>query len=210
MEKLILIGAGGYAKSVLDSLDYYNYKLQGFIDEFSKEKTHLGYPVLAKSIEEIEEKESYVYFITIGNNIHRKRWHDILVKNKLRFINVVDKSAIISSDATIGNGCFVGKMAIINNRAVVGDDCIVNTRALVEHGCTVGNHVNLSTGSIINGDVVVEDGSFIGSGSTVIGQLKIGKNVTVGAGAVVTQNVRDNVVVVGVPAKEIRRSECNE
>ena len=33
MEHLILIGAGGYAKSVLDSIDYYNYKLEGFLDQ---------------------------------------------------------------------------------------------------------------------------------------------------------------------------------
>ena len=42
MEKLILIGAGGYAKSVIDSVDYYNYELVGFIDEFTQSKTHLG------------------------------------------------------------------------------------------------------------------------------------------------------------------------
>ena len=36
MEKLILIGAGGYAKSVLDSVDYFNYEVAGFIDEFLK------------------------------------------------------------------------------------------------------------------------------------------------------------------------------
>lgn len=210
MEKLILIGAGGYAKSVLDSVDYYNYKVQGFIDEFSEDEQHLGYPILAKSLDEIENKESYVYFITIGNNTHRERWYKVLVEKKLRYINIVDKSAIISSNATIGNGCFIGKMAIVNSRAVIGDNCIVNTKALVEHGCTVGKHVNLSTNSVINGDVVVGDGTFIGSGSVTIGQLKIGSNVTVGAGAVITKDVRDDVVVAGVPAREMERKTKDE
>ena len=53
MEKLILIGAGGYAKSVLESIDYFNYELEGFIDEFSKEREHLGYPILANSLDEL-------------------------------------------------------------------------------------------------------------------------------------------------------------
>lgn len=41
MEKLIVIGAGGYAKSVLDSVDIYNYEIVGFIDEFTSEKVHI-------------------------------------------------------------------------------------------------------------------------------------------------------------------------
>lgn len=205
MEKLILIGAGGYAKSVLDSIDYYNYQVVGFIDEISKKKEHLGYPILAKSLEELDDMHKYFYFISIGNNEKRCKWYNRLVKNSLRLINVVDRSAIVSPRAQIGYGCFIGKLAIVNSGAVVGNDCIINTRALVEHGGVVYNHVNLSTNSVINGDVVVEDGSFIGSCSVTIGQLHIGKWSTVGAGAVVIRNVDDHVTVAGVPARVIRK-----
>ncbi len=204
MEKLILIGAGGYAKSVIDSIDYFNYELVGFVDEFSKEAEHLGIPILAKSVEALEEPQKYVYFIAIGNNERRKIWYDRLVAMKLRIINVVDRSAIVSPRATIGTGCFVGKMAIINSKAVVGNDCVINTRALVEHGCKVCDHVNLSTNTVINGDVEIGTGSFIGSCSVTIGQLTIGNWSTVGAGAVVTKPVGDGVTVAGVPARVIK------
>lgn len=204
MEKLVLIGAGGYAKSVLDSIDYFNYEIAGFIDEFSAEREHLGFPILAKSLQELEQVKKYVFFIAIGNNQRRKIWYDRLLGNKLRLINVVDRSAIVSSRASIGNGCFVGKMAIINGNAVVGCNCIINTKALVEHGCNVSDHVNLSTNSVINGDVRIGVGSFIGSCSVTVGQLAIGEWSTVGAGAVVTKSVGNGVTVAGVPAKIIR------
>ena len=55
MENLIIIGAGGYAKSVLDSIDYFNYKVEGFVDEFSKSKEHLGYPFITRSFSETKE-----------------------------------------------------------------------------------------------------------------------------------------------------------
>lgn len=200
MEKLILIGAGGYAKSVLDSIDYYNYKIKGFLDEFTDNHEHLGHPVLWDSLDDIEEPEKYFYFITIGNNERRKLWYDRLIKRNLRLINVVDRSAILSPEAKIGFGCFFGKMSIVNSHSVVGNNCIVNTKALVEHGCTVLDHANLSTNSVINGDVVIGEGSFIGSSSVIIGQRKVGKWSTVGAGAVVIKNVGDNVTVAGVPA----------
>lgn len=204
MEKLIIIGAGGYAKSVLDSVDQYNYKMIGFIDEFKKEEEHLGYPILANSLEELPDRESYVYFVAIGNNKKRQFWYDALIERKLRIINVIDQTAIISPKAVIGNGCFVGKMAIINAYAEVGNNCIINTKALMEHGSRIGNHVNLSTNSVINGDVIVGEGSFIGSCSIVIGQKIIGKWSTVGAGAVTIHDVDDNITVAGVPAKKIK------
>lgn len=205
MEKLVLIGAGGYAKSVIDSIDFYNYELIGFVDEYSDEEYHLDIPILASNIDELKNSEQYVYFISIGNNINRKKWYDILIKKGLRVINVVDRSAIISPKVILGNGCFVGKFAIINSKAIIGNNCIINSRALVEHGCLVSDHVNLSTNTVINGDVQVGTGSFVGSCSVTIGQLKIGCWSTVGAGAVVIKNVADGVTVAGVPAKEINK-----
>lgn len=205
MEKLILIGAGGYAKSVIDSIDIYNYQLQGFIDENPEKIEHLGFPVLSHSLETLKDSYKYVYFVAIGNNALRKKWFDKLTKLKFRIINVVDKTAVVSPAACIGTGCFIGKQAIVNSRAVVGNNCIVNSRALIEHGCTVKDHVNLSTNSVINGDVIVGEGTFVGSCSVTIGQLEIGAWSTIGAGAVVIRNIENNVTVAGVPAKVIRK-----
>lgn len=204
MQQLILIGAGGYAKSVIDSVDNFNYKIVGFIDEFSDVHDHLGYPIIAKSLNDIASPEDYFYFTSIGNNQHRKEWYDKLIELKLSVINIIDRTAIVSPHASIGNGCFIGKMAIVNSNSTVGNDCIINTKALIEHGCYVSDHVNLSTNSVINGDVKVGEGSFVGSCSVTIGQLTIGSWSTVGAGAVVIRNVEDNVIVAGVPAKILR------
>lgn len=202
--KLVLIGAGGYAKSVLDSIDYNSYELIGFVDERLDKKEHLGFPILAHDLNEIKNKEKYYYFIAIGDNAKRKKWFDRLEKNSLEIINVIDKSAIVSKMATIGKGCFVGKMAIVNSCATIGDNTVINTKSLVEHGCTVGKHANISTNTTINGDVKVGEGTVLYSGVTVIGQRSVGDWSIVGAGAVVTNNIPSNVVAVGVPAKVIK------
>lgn len=208
MENLILIGAGGYAKSVLDSIDYYNYKMAGFIDEYKLDKkTHLGYPLLGHSLDDIEECEKYVYFICIGNNDDRKIWYDRLTKRDLRIINVIDGSAIISRYAKIGNGCFIGKMAIVNSNAVIEDNSIVNTKALVEHGCHIGMHTNVSTNTVINGDVTVGEGGYIGSCSVINGQKKIGEWAIVGSGAVVISDIDAFSTNVGVPAVKIKENK---
>lgn len=203
MEELIIIGAGGYAKSVIDSIDYNKYKIIGFIDEISNKKQHLGINIIGKTLEDIKNNEKYVYFIAIGDNLNRKKWYDRVKKRKLKLINVVDKNAIISSRATIGTGCFFGKLSVVNSNATIGDNVIINTRALVEHGCNIANHANISTNAVVNGDVKIGEGSFMGSASVTIGQLNIGEWSTIGAGSVVIRNVEKNTTVVGIPAKVI-------
>ena len=205
MKKLILIGAGGYAKSVIDSLDLDKFSIIGFLDEFSQKKEHLGYPILGKQIDDLPCVDGVSFFISIGNNFHRKKWFCQLKKHNLDLINVIDPTAILSPHSTIGSGCFMGKFSIVNSGATIGDNCIINTKALVEHGCVVSSHVNLSTNSVINGDVKVGEGTFVGSGSITIGQISIGEWSTIGAGAVVIRDVEDKSCFAGVPAKLISK-----
>lgn len=204
MKDLIIVGAGGYAKSVLDSVDYMNFNMIGFIDDIKPVgDIHQGYPVLANELEGIDNPENYVYFIAIGNNQKRMNWFLSLKEHNLSLINVIDKSALVSRAAKLGEGCFVGKLAILNNGCSVGDNCVINTRALIEHGCIIDSHVNVSTNATLNGDVRCKDGSFIGSGSVINGQLTIGEWALVGAGAVVINDINDKHIVAGVPAKPI-------
>lgn len=205
-KNLILIGAGGFAKSVIDSIDEKKYNIYGFIDDI-KGGTHLGYPILANNLDEMMEKETFSYFISIGDNDKRTFWYNELAKRNLEIINVIDKTSILSSNITYGRGLFVGKLAVINSDVRIGENVIVNTKALLEHGVRVGHNSNISTNAIINGDVVIGESTFIGSSSVVNGQLVIGKNSTVGSGSVIIKNVEDNSIVAGVPARLIRRKE---
>ncbi len=204
-KKIVLIGAGGYAKSVLDSLDEQQFEFCGFIDNFKPTGClHLGFPILAHTIQEFEQRDQYCYFISIGNNEHRFEKYLALTELGCEVVNIIDKTAIVSSRSQLGNGVFVGKMAIVNAGVTVGNNVVINTKALVEHGCFIGNHCNISTNTTLNGDVIVEDYAFVGSSSVVNGQLRIGEKSMVGSGAVVIRNVAPRTVVAGVPAKFIK------
>lgn len=210
-KNVILIGAGGHAKSIIDSIDKNEYNIVGFIDDIKKRGSkHLEYPILSNSIEEIKNPELYCFFISIGNNYCRKKWFDSLKKYDLNLINVIDRSAIVSENASIGEGCFIGKMAIVNSMSKIGDNCIINTKALVEHGCFIDDHVTISTNAVVNGDVHVGEGSTIYSSSVVIGQKSIGKWSIIGAGSVVINDIPDSVVAVGVPSKIIKNAKYDK
>lgn len=205
MKKLILIGAGGYAKSVIDSLDKNKYELIGFIDEI-KSGEHLGYKILGNTVDDTKHLDCS-YFISIGDNQKRKKWFERLIGRNLSIINVIDKSSIVSKNVRLGIGVFIGKLAIVNSDVTIGDNVIINTKALMEHGTSVGKHSNISTNTTINGDTKIGEECFIGSSSVVNGQLKIGNRSIIGSGAVVIRDVRENITVAGVPAKEIKENK---
>ena len=90
MKKLIIVGAGGYAKSVLDSVDHMNFQMVGFLDDIkAKGEEHQGFPILGNTIDCIVNPEDYVYFVAIGNNAKRKIWFDKLKERKLSLINLL-------------------------------------------------------------------------------------------------------------------------
>ena len=209
MERLIMIGAGGHAESVADSLDMDQYELVGFIDG-AKTGTHMGLPVLGKDITDTPDYRDYVYFVAIGNSHYRKLWFEKLRDLQLPVINIIDKTALISKSASIGIGNFVGKLAIINAGSTVGDNNIINTKALVEHECRIGNHTHLATNSAINGDVIVGDSVLLGSTAVCNGQLTIGDHAIIGAGSVVLGDVEPWTTVVGAPARVVKRRNPDE
>ena len=206
MKKLVLIGAGGHAKSVVDSINVFDYKLCGFIDE-NKKGTHIGLPIFGVKIEDIPNYKEYSYFISIGDVGYRKLWFDKIMKQGLNIVNIIDSSAIISSSVKMGVGNFVGKMAVINADAEIGNNNVINTKALIEHECKIGNHNHLSTNSVINGNVIIEDNVFMGSSSVCNGQLKIKHDAIIGSGSVIIKDVPSKVTMVGIPARVIKRRD---
>lgn len=100
--------------------------------------------------------------------------------------------AFIPHTADIGKGTIVGYGGIgivVHSRAKIGKNCLVNS------GVTIGGS---SHGP---GVATIGDKVYIGSGAKIIGDVNIGNSVVIGANAVVTKNIPDNCLVLGIPAK---------
>ena len=201
-KKLILIGAGGYAKSVIDSLRLDEYEIVGFIDDIKKGE-HLGYSILGNSLDNFNS-QSYCFFVCIGDNEKRTIWYNKILEKGFEIINIIDKSAIVSKNIRIGKGIFIGKLAIVNSDVTLGNNIIINTKALLEHGTSVGDNSNVSTNTAVNGDTKIGKGCFIGSSSVLNGQLTIGDGAIIGSGTVVIRDVNENTTVVGVPGRVVK------
>lgn len=200
MEKIIIIGKGGHASSLADILEREKeYEIAGYIVNETQGNADGKYPVIGNDNDLERIFQSGIRYAALGIGylgepnkaaIREKLWTD-LKQIGFSFPVICDSSAIVSHDANIGEGTFIGKGAVVNTKACVGRMCIINTGAIIEHGCQVGDFSHVSVGSVLCGDVCVGRSSFIGANATVIQGKTIGDDCVVGAGTVIRKNIKN-------------------
>ena len=124
----------------------------------------------------------------------------------------IEPGAIIREKVEIGEGAVIMMGAIINIGAVVGKGTMIDMGTVLGGRAMVGDHCHIGAGTVLAGvvepasatPVVVEDNVLIGANAVVIEGVHIGKNAVVAAGSVVIEDVPENAVVAGSPARVIK------
>lgn len=203
-KKLLLIGGGGHCLSVIDSLNRSLYSEIAIIDPYIKIGTEISGIKVVGDDEMIYEmyKRGYHYaFIavgSIGNTMTRRKLYKKLLDMNFEFVNIIDRSATVSSDSILGNGIFIGKNAIINVGSIIKDQSIINSGAIVEHECYIGEFAHIAPGAVILGKCKIGDDTHIGANATILQGVQIERNVIIGMGSVVLHDVAENVQKYGV------------
>ncbi|WP_333854545.1 NeuD/PglB/VioB family sugar acetyltransferase [Epilithonimonas sp.] len=193
-----ILGAGGHAKVVIEIAEELGYKIEQVYDQNIDVTTILDYAVSHNS-DSLSGKENIFY--ALGSNYNRK---SNSLKYKSANFNLIHPSAIISRSVAFGMGNVVMAGVIINSSVQIGNHCVINTSACIDHDCEIEDFVHISPNAALAGNVKVLEGAHVGIGASVKQNVTIGKWSIVGAGAVVVNDVPDNVVVVGNPAKIIK------
>jgi len=212
VKQIVVFGAGGHAKVVLDVLDRMGaHEIVGLLDDSAEllGTVRRGYRVLGgrEQFGALLDKGVDAIIVALGDNQQRKAVYEEAKRMGFTLFSAVDPSAQIGGGVVIGSGCLVVAGAVVNVDAEIGDNVIVNTGATVDHDCRIGAHVHLSPGVHLAGRVVIGASAHIGIGAVVLPNLTIGKHCVVGAGSVVREDVPDGMVVAGNPARIIKPNE---
>lgn len=197
MKDIILVGFGGHAKSVIDSIEKAGqYKIIGYTDiETGNEYRGCQYLGSDDVLQQYFDRGIKYVFISVGymgKGDLRCRLYEKVKNIGYSLPAIIDVSAQIAEDVRIGEGSFVGKGAIINSDAAIGKMCIINSGAIVEHDCEVDEFSHISVGTVLCGNVNVGRSAFVGANATVIQGRTIGNHCIVGAGTVVRRDLEDN------------------
>jgi UDP-perosamine 4-acetyltransferase len=208
---VIVVGAGGHARVLLDVLLLSRAVILGLVDADLALVGHkvLGFEVLGGDEALRRHAPGTVRLVnaigSVSSMDRRRSVYESWRHAGHSFASVFHPGAIVSAHAVAAAAVQIMAGAVVQACASIGENTIVNTGATVDHDCKVGAHVHLAPGVTLSGSVQIGDCTHVGAGATVIQGVRIGARCTVAAGAVVPRDVPDGTTVAGVPAREVRK-----
>jgi sugar O-acyltransferase (sialic acid O-acetyltransferase NeuD family) len=220
MKQIIMLGAGGFALEVLDTIDAINKHSGenitpiGFVYEGAdKDKGKLihdtGIPVLGdiSCLQEYDLDQIHLV-AAVGRPAWRRKMVEKAKKSGAKFTSVIHPTVTISKRAKIGEGAIMMRYVNIQAGAVIGDFFTADDFAGIGHNMIVGDFVHMCPRVGTEGGAVIGNDVFVGIRATIL-SCKIGDGAVIGACALITRDVPPNMLAKGLPAKHYDLKEKN-
>lgn len=128
----------------------------------------------------------------------------------------IEPGSVIRAHVELGKDCIIMMGAVINVGARIGARTMIDMNAVIGARGTIGRNCHIGAGSVIAGvleppnakPVIIRDNVLVGANAVILEGITVGKNSVIAAGAVVTKNVKPDSVMVGIPAKFIKKRDA--
>ena len=204
---LLILGTGRLAIEIADlASEIAGYQVVGFVENEDRNRCAEsldGFPILW--IDDIVElKDSHLAVCGLATT-HRKRFTDQIDRLGMRYATLVHPSARVSPSAALSEGYVVSAGVIIAAQVRLGRNIFVNRGALIGHHTAIGDLCTLGPGVNIAGSCEINEQVYFGSGAIVTDHIAIGRQSVIGPGALVTMAVPERVMMLGAPARIVKR-----
>lgn len=212
-EDLMVVGAGGFAREVLDVVDAINaaaaapvWRVRGVLDDApTSANVELlaarGVQVLGGIAEAAAVAEPASYVVGIGSPAVRRRIAATLDAAGFRAATLVHPTVTMGFGVRVGQGSVICAGVRLTTNITLGRHVHLNLNATVGHDTTLGDFVSVNPLASISGDCTIGSDVLIGVAGVVLNGLSVGEGSTVGGSACAVRDVPPGVVVKGVPAK---------
>lgn len=197
---ILLLGAGGHAKSVVSGLLVLGLHAAGVLVDCPEKWGQLfqGVPILGP-FSDLARYPNCSAVIAVGDNLARRSVADRFPEAD--WARVIFPQVYINPRVRIGPGTVVFPGAVIAADAILGAHVIVSAHTTVGHDTILEDYVQLAPGVQIAGDVHVGRGAMLGIGSIVCPKVRIGEEAVLAAGAVAVKDIPAGCKAFGIPAR---------
>lgn len=208
---LVIIGAGGHGRAVLDVAASSNRKVLAFIDEALAGQHMLGVPIIAHA-DDMGLPSDVAFFVAIGDNSLRQK---IVKKTQSEMPNVkqatlIHKTAYVSPYASLSPGCVVMGQVFIGPNCRIDEGCILNTASQIDHDGTMLEYASLGPKACLGGTVKLGKRSIVAISATVKHGLEIGDDSLLGAHSYLHQSMPDHSIYKGLPASFYKHRKAGD
>ena len=214
--KVVILGAGGLAREVSQVICDVNrsggdIEVQGFIDENPANwgSKLCGIPILGdfQWFESARAKSDLKVICAVGSPRAKSSLVGREEQSGLSFATITHPSVWASEYVEIGLGTVITAGCILTTQIKVGNHVYLNLDTTVGHDVVIEDFVNVAPGCHISGNVILRRGVDLGTGAVILQGVTIGEWAVIGAGAAVVEDIPENAVAVGVPAKVVKYKE---
>jgi sugar O-acyltransferase (sialic acid O-acetyltransferase NeuD family) len=201
MTNAYIFGTGGHS-NVIASIINNKYENILFIDLDLKASNIINEVDFFNNIDKYREHD---IFIGIGDNKIRTKIYEKLKIFGINPANCIAENTFIAHDCFIGNGVVICPGCVIGSKAIIGNNTIINTLSSVDHDCVLGDNSQVTAGVTFGGTTKVGKNCFFGIKSATIPNVTIGDNSVIMAGSIVCNDIPENVMVGGTPARIMKK-----
>lgn len=202
---LAIFGCSGHGKVIADISEKNGFEPVFFDDKFTEIAKSGKWKIIGNFQDLVLSIKKYTnVFVGIGDNHLRAEKQLELEHYGFKFPVLIDPSAQISGYSTIQNGTVVMPNSVVNIHSTIGKGAIINSGSIIEHDCKIDDFSHISPNATLAGNVHIKEKTWIGAGTTIKQKITVGKNSIIGAGSIVLEDLPNNVLAYGVPAKTIK------
>ena len=198
---VVLIGAGGHARVLIDCLLLCGRTILGVVDPNLAQGDRIHGTIVLGADDVVFEysPEKVVLVNGIGMveySCTRKIVGESMRHRGYKFCSVIHPRSIIADHVQLEEGVQIMAGAVVQSGTTIGRDSIINTGVVVDHDCVIGSGSHICPGVTLAGSVTVGNEVMLGCGSTVLPGMGIGSCSVIGAGSLINTNVESNVTFI--------------
>jgi len=207
MKKLLIIGAGGFGREVLEyALDIIEsgkaqWEIEGFLDDSLTALENFSYEYkVIDTIENHKVSDEYVYICAIGNPKTKLSVGRKYLEQGANFINIIHPTALVSRTCKMGVNVVLCPDAKVTSDVVLGNFVAINMNSACSHDSKIGDGCTISSFCDLTGFASLGEGVFLGSHVVIAPSVSVGDYARIGAGSVVLKDIPANSLAFGTPA----------
>lgn len=217
MKNLIVLGGSGIGMIAISiARELGTYTIGGFLNDVVPAGSYIGkydkFPVIGTTADlpKFLEDENNVFFIAYVGMQHEQEVYEKITSLNIpanRLATLIHPTAIIPKGmCKIGNGVLMAPLSQLSPDTTLEDNCIMLPNSFLGHDSTLKRFAHIASNATVGANVTVGCACHVGTNSTVREKISIGDFCLIGSGAVVLKDVEPHSIMIGNPAKLLRKT----